>query len=94
MFELTVQELPVLKTSLRNILFNHFIFPLAFTEMLMDSTTATAELGWTVYPVSGTSDTSVSPQCFSMLTKSISRFRKTNFVIVLTGLDNIFKIND
>ncbi|KAI7795158.1 putative ephrin type-B receptor 2 [Triplophysa rosa] len=26
--------------------------------MLMDSTTATAELGWTVYPVSGTSDTS------------------------------------
>lgn len=26
----------------------------------MDSTTATAELGWTVYPVSGTSDNSVS----------------------------------
>uniref|UniRef100_A0A3P9HAX4 receptor protein-tyrosine kinase n=1 Tax=Oryzias latipes TaxID=8090 RepID=A0A3P9HAX4_ORYLA len=28
------------------------------TETLMDSTTATAELGWTVYPVSGTSDNS------------------------------------
>ncbi|XP_067286911.1 ephrin type-B receptor 2b isoform X1 [Pseudorasbora parva] len=33
---------------------------LAVEEMLMDSTTATAELGWTVYPVSGTSDNSVS----------------------------------
>ncbi|XP_073732225.1 ephrin type-B receptor 2b isoform X1 [Misgurnus anguillicaudatus] len=31
---------------------------LAVEEMLMDSTTATAELGWTVYPVSGTSDSS------------------------------------
>lgn len=30
------------------------------TETLMDSTTATAELGWTVYPVSGSSDNSVS----------------------------------
>lgn len=29
-------------------------------ETLMDSTTATAELGWTVYPVSGSSDNSVS----------------------------------
>ncbi|KAA8593568.1 hypothetical protein FQN60_009684 [Etheostoma spectabile] len=28
------------------------------TETLMDSTTATAELGWTVYPVSGSSDNS------------------------------------
>lgn len=35
------------------------------TETLMDSTTATAELGWTVYPVSGSSDNSVSaPLCF------------------------------
>jgi len=39
---------------------NLFMFPPTFTEMLMDSTTATAELGWTVYPVSGTSDNSVS----------------------------------
>ncbi|KAK7912525.1 hypothetical protein WMY93_012736 [Mugilogobius chulae] len=29
------------------------------TKTLMDSTTATAELGWTVYPVSGSSDNSV-----------------------------------
>lgn len=28
----------------------------------MDSTTATAELGWTVYPVSGSSDNSVSDE--------------------------------
>lgn len=35
------------------------------TETLMDSTTATAELGWTVYPVSGSSDNSVSGMlCF------------------------------
>lgn len=34
--------------------------PLFSTETLMDSTTATAELGWTVYPVSGSSDNSVS----------------------------------
>lgn len=32
------------------------------TETLMDSTTATAELGWTVYPVSGSSDNSVSDE--------------------------------
>ncbi|KAF6736208.1 Ephrin type-B receptor 2 [Oryzias melastigma] len=31
---------------------------IAVEETLMDSTTATAELGWTVYPVSGTSDNS------------------------------------
>uniref|UniRef100_A0AAY4ERN5 receptor protein-tyrosine kinase n=1 Tax=Denticeps clupeoides TaxID=299321 RepID=A0AAY4ERN5_9TELE len=31
---------------------------LAVEETLMDSTTATAELGWTVYPVSGSSDNS------------------------------------
>uniref|UniRef100_A0A8C2JBW1 receptor protein-tyrosine kinase n=1 Tax=Cyprinus carpio TaxID=7962 RepID=A0A8C2JBW1_CYPCA len=30
------------------------------SEMLMDSTTATAELGWTVYPVSSTGDSSIS----------------------------------
>lgn len=41
-------------------MYNLFMFPPASTEMLMDSTTATAELGWTVYPVSGTSDSSVS----------------------------------
>ncbi|XP_048029594.1 ephrin type-B receptor 2b isoform X2 [Megalobrama amblycephala] len=39
-------------------MYNLFMFPPASTEMLMDSTTATAELGWTVYPVSGTSDSS------------------------------------
>ncbi|CAG03510.1 unnamed protein product, partial [Tetraodon nigroviridis] len=38
------------------------------TETLMDSTTATAELGWTVYPVSGSSDNSVSALlCFRSL---------------------------
>ncbi|KAM8913152.1 ephrin type-B receptor 2-like [Spinachia spinachia] len=31
---------------------------IAVEETLMDSTTATAELGWTVYPVSGSSDNS------------------------------------
>lgn len=41
-------------------MFNLFMFPPVSTEILMDSTTATAELGWTVYPVSGTSDSSVS----------------------------------
>lgn len=50
-------------------LFSHFP-----TETLMDSTTATAELGWTVYPVSGSSDNSVcdfnSSPC--ILTPSIS----------------------
>ncbi|XP_048878093.1 ephrin type-B receptor 2b isoform X3 [Brienomyrus brachyistius] len=37
-----------------------WIIPAVFAveEMLMDSTTATAELGWTVYPVSGVSDSS------------------------------------
>lgn len=34
------------------------------TETLMDSTTATAELGWTVYPVSGSSDNSVSDMLY------------------------------
>lgn len=32
----------------------------------MDSTTATAELGWTVYPVSGSSDNSVSDSLLSV----------------------------
>jgi len=47
---------------------NLFMFPPTSTEMLMDSTTATAELGWTVYPVSGTSDNSVSFLNVSILT--------------------------
>ena len=37
------------------------------TETLMDSTTATAELGWTVYPVSGSSDNSVSHMPFLVI---------------------------
>ena len=36
------------------------LLSLLSSETLMDSTTATAELGWTVYPVSGTSENSVS----------------------------------
>lgn len=39
---------------------DHCLSLLLSTETLMDSTTATAELGWTVYPVSGSSDNSVS----------------------------------
>lgn len=39
---------------------DHRLSILLSTETLMDSTTATAELGWTVYPVSGSSDNSVS----------------------------------
>lgn len=39
---------------------DHRLSLLLSTETLMDSTTATAELGWTVYPVSGSSDNSVS----------------------------------
>lgn len=40
------------------------------TETLMDSTTATAELGWTVYPVSGSSDNSVSDELLVSLCSS------------------------